>query len=359
VYSVLRDALSEIVVMACLPRLLLTMGDVAGIGPEIIARAWPELHALCQPVVIGDAGWMRRALKLTHTAADLQLMTNPAEANPDPTVVSLVQGSAVKLDAVVVGSVSAAAGKAAFDFLCRAIDDTLAGRADGIVTAPLHKEGLHEAGIPHPGHTEILAERTGTRCFGMMLYARGPQLPHGLGVVHVTLHMALRDVLGHLSTAAVKEKIELLNRMMRRLHGQEPRLAVAALNPHAGDGGLFGDEETRLLQPAIAAAQAEGIKISGPWPSDNLFVRARRGEFDGLVVMYHDQGHIPLKLLGGLHAVNISVGLPLVRTSVAHGTAYDIAGRGIADATSLIEAVRVAAKLAVNEAPASPGNKLK
>jgi 4-hydroxythreonine-4-phosphate dehydrogenase len=328
------------------PWLLLTMGDVAGIGPEIIARAWPELHEFCQPVVIGDADWLRRALQLTGSAAEVQLVASPGDAKPGAAVVPLIQGTAAKLEYVEAGKVSAAAGKAAYDFLCRAVDETLAGRAAGIVTAPLHKEGLHAAGVPHPGHTEILAERTGTAHFGMMLYARGAQLPHGLGVLHVTLHRALHDVFQEITTAAVLEKIRLLDKMMYRLCGRQPRLAVAALNPHAGDGGLFGDEETRILQPAVAAAQADAIVVSGPWPSDNLFVRARSGEFDGIVALYHDQGHIPMKLLGGLHAVNISVGLPLVRTSVAHGTAYDIAGQGVADATSLVEAVRVAARLA-------------
>ena len=320
------------------PRLLLTMGDVAGIGPEIIARAWPTLLDLCQPVVVGDAGWMSKALALTRSAAVVQIVGSPAEAEPTAEVVPLLQGSDVKLHDVQVGKVSAAVGRAAYDFLCLAIDETLASRAAGIVTAPLHKEALHAAGVPHPGHTEILAERTGTRQFGMMLYARGAQLPHGLGVVHTTLHMGLREVFQHLTSDAVLEKIGLLDRMMRRLSGRQPRLGVAALNPHAGDGGLFGDEEARILQPAIAIAQAEGIEVSGPWPSDTLFVRATRGEFDGIVAMYHDQGHIPLKLLGGLHAVNVSVGLPLVRTSVAHGTAFDIAWRGVADPISLIEA---------------------
>jgi 4-hydroxythreonine-4-phosphate dehydrogenase len=334
--------------MSQLPRLLVTMGDVAGIGPEIIARAWPALHAVCRPVVVGDAGWMQRALETTGTRAELQLVRQVGDALPAPRIVPLLAGSEQDLSGVEVGKVSAAAGRAAYDFLCRAIDETLAGQADGIVTAPLHKEGLHAAGVPHPGHTEILAERTGTREFGMMLYARSPQLPQGLGVVHVTLHMGLREVFGHLTSAAVLEKIRLLNGMMERLNGRPPRLGVAALNPHAGDGGLFGDEEARLLQPAVDAARAEGIAVTGPWPSDTLFVRATRGEFDGIIAMYHDQGHIPLKLLGGLHAVNITVGLPLVRTSVAHGTAYDIAGRGIADATSMIEAARVAAQLAIS-----------
>jgi 4-hydroxythreonine-4-phosphate dehydrogenase len=321
------------------------MGDVAGIGPEIIATAWPRLHEFCQPVVVGDATWMEKALRLTGSAARVQQMSDPREAAPATAVIPLLQGSSVKLDELEPGKVSAAAGKAAFDFLCRAIDETVAGRAAGIVTAPLHKEGLHAAGVRHPGHTEILAERTGTRQFAMMLYARGPQVPHGLAVVHVTLHMALRDVFGKVTTEAVLEKIRLLDRMLPGLCGSQPRLGVAALNPHAGDGGLFGDEEARILQPAIETARREGIAVSGPWPSDTLFVRARAGEFDGIVAMYHDQGHIPLKLLGGLHAVNVSLGLPLVRTSVAHGTAYDIAGRGVADPTSLVEAVRVASQL--------------
>jgi 4-hydroxythreonine-4-phosphate dehydrogenase len=236
--------------------------------------------------------------------------------------------------------VSAAAGQAAYDFLCHAIDDTLAGQADGIVTAPLHKEGLRGAGLPYPGHTEILAERTGTKAFAMLLYCEG------IAVAHVTLHMALRDVFRHLTTEAICEKVRLLDDMLRRLLGRRPRLGVAALNPHASDGGLFGDEEARLIRPAVERMSGEGIEVSGPWPSDTLFVRARRGGFDGIVAMYHDQGHIALKLLGPEHAVNISAGLPIVRTSVAHGTAYDIAGRGVADAGGLVEAARVAARLA-------------
>ena len=331
--------------MSVLPRLLLTMGDVAGIGPEIIARGWPALHELARPVVVGNANWLRQALRWTRIAAEVQAVRDVEEARPSPTVVPVLSGSDLNLEGVEVGKVSAVAGRAAYDFLCRAIDETMEGRADGIVTAPLHKEGLHAAGIAQPGHTEILAERTGTRHFGMMLYARSPQLPQGLGVVHVTLHMGLREVFPHITQGAVLEKIRLLDAMMRRLQSEPPRLAVAALNPHGSDGGLFGDEEARLLQPAVQAAQAEGIPVTGPWPSDTLFVRATRGEFDGIVAMYHDQGHIALKLLGGLYAVNITVGLPLVRTSVAHGTAYDIAGRGSADASSLIEATRVAARL--------------
>jgi 4-hydroxythreonine-4-phosphate dehydrogenase len=321
------------------PRLLITMGDVAGIGPEIIARAWPELRAFCHPVVVGDAGWLRRALDLIQSTAQVDSVAHLGDSQPTATVLPCLSGSDQDLSRVRAGEVHAAAGQAAYDFLCTAIDRTLADEADGIVTAPLHKEGLRAAGLSYPGHTEILAERTGTRRFAMMLYA------DGLGVAHVTLHMALRDVFHHLSTPAIVEKIQLLDGLMRRLLARRPRIGVAGLNPHASDGGLFGDEEATLIQPAVAEAAAAGIDVSGPWPSDTLFVRARRGEFDGVVAMYHDQGHIPFKLLGGLRAVNITLGLPLVRTSVAHGTAYDIAGRGVADATSLIEAARVAAWL--------------
>jgi 4-hydroxythreonine-4-phosphate dehydrogenase len=264
-----------------------------------------------------------------------------AEKAADDDSLFCLVGSPMTLEEVLPGRVSASAGRAAYDFLCTAIDRTLAGKADAIVTAPLHKEGLRAAGIAHPGHTEILAERTGVRHFAMVLYL------DGLAVAHVTLHMALRDVFRYLSAQAVFEKAKLLDEMQSLLLGRRPRIGVAALNPHAGDGGLFGNEEDQVIRPGVEAAQRAGILATGPWPCDTLFRRARGGEFDGVVAMYHDQGHIALKGLGGLRAVNISAGLPLVRTSVAHGTAYDIAGRGLADPTSLVEATRVAAQLVV------------
>jgi len=323
-----------------LPRLLITLGDVAGIGPEIIARAWPDLLAWCRPVVVGDPLWLRRGLELANSPGRVHLIGHPAEAEPKKDLLPCLPGSDQDLHAIQPGRVSAAAGRAAYDFLCRAIDWTLAGEADGIVTAPLHKEGLHAAGLPYPGHTEILAERTGVKEFAMVLAVGN------LAVAHVTLHMALRDVFRHLTPAAVLAKTRLLDGLLTQLLSRRPRIGVAALNPHASDGGLFGDEEATILAPAVQAAQREGLAASGPWPCDTLFVRARRGDFDGVVAMYHDQGHIALKLLGEGRAVNISVGLPIIRTSVAHGTAYDIAGRGRADASSLVEAARVAARLA-------------
>jgi 4-hydroxythreonine-4-phosphate dehydrogenase len=322
------------------PLLLVTMGDVAGIGPEIIARAWPQLHAVCRPVVVGDAGWMRRALALVGSSALVCSVRWPDEMESTPEQVPCLSATEQDLSQVQPGRVDAAAGRAAYDFLCAAIDWTKQGAADGIVTAPLHKEGLRAAGLTYPGHTEILAERTGTRAFAMLLYH------DGLAVAHVTLHMALRDVFRHLTAEAVLEKIRLLDAMLARLLDRRPRLGVAALNPHASDGGLFGEEEAAIIGPAVGAAAAQGVDVTGPWPCDTLFVRARGGEFDGIVAMYHDQGHIALKLLGGRRAVNISAGLPIVRTSVAHGTAYDIAGRAVADADGMVEAVRVAARLA-------------
>lgn len=324
------------------PRLLITLGDVAGIGPEVAAKAWTDLQAICRPIVIGDVDWLRRAASMKVVP-----IRTLDEAQPSPECMPCLQGTAQDLRGVALGAVSAAAGRAAYDFLCTAIDLTIAKQADGIVTLPLHKEGLHAAGLRYPGHTEILAERTGVKEFGMMLYAPpGPLVTTGIGVVHVTLHMALHDVFRHLTTAAVLEKIHLLQGVMAKLCGHAPRLVVAALNPHASDGGLFGNEEAKIIAPAVEAASREGIDVVGPLPSDTLFVQAQRGRFDGVVAMYHDQGHIALKLLTGLAAVNVTLGLPIVRTSVAHGTAYDIAGKNLADPQSLLEAARVAALLA-------------
>jgi 4-hydroxythreonine-4-phosphate dehydrogenase len=304
--------------------ILITMGDVAGIGPEIIARAWSELVQLAEPTVIGDPGSLERAKHSVGSRAEI----------------SCIAPSTADLSAVKVGEISAAAGQAAYDFLCDAIRRTLAGEAQAIVTCPLHKEGLHAAGVPFPGHTEILAARTGARRHAMLL--SGDRIT----VAHVTLHMALRDAVARLTTQGVRDAIELLDGIVPKLIGRRPRIAVAGLNPHAGDGGLFGDEEARIIAPAVANAHGVGIDVTGPLPADALWVRAAAGAFDAVVALYHDQGHIAMKMRSGLRAVNITAGLPFVRTSVAHGTAYDIAGKGVADPTSLIEASKVAVKLA-------------
>lgn len=321
------------------PLLLITLGDIAGVGPEIVVRAWTKLQNLCRPVIVGDLHWLKCAIELVELDAVIQPVESPTQASPTLECIPCISASSVDLSKIEPCRVSANAGRAAYDFLCAAIDLTLNQQAEGIVTLPLHKEGLHEAGLRYPGHTEILADRCGVKEHAMLLYV------NGLGVAHVTLHMALRDVFHHLTTEAVLEKCHLLNAMLSRLLDHQPRLAVAALNPHASDGGLFGDEEEIIIQPAVKQAQDEGLHISGPWPTDTLFTRASQGEFDGVVAMYHDQGHIALKLLGEWRAVNITAGLPLIRTSVAHGTAYDIAWQGKASIDSLIEATQVAVRL--------------
>ena len=318
------------------------MGDVAGIGPEIIAKAWPKLVAFATPVVIGDAEWLRQGVSLAATQATVQPIDSLNQAVATTSQIPCLNPSAARLDTVPVGRITAEGGKAAYDFLCFAIDATSAGLADAIVTCPLHKEGLHLAGVNFPGHTEILADRTGIRDFGMVLWG------DGIAVVHVTLHMALRKVFDQITTVAVTEKIRLLDGLLPRLLGRPARIGVAALNPHGSDGGLFGSEEADVIAPAVRQAAAGKINVSGPWPADTLFVRAHKGEFDGIVAMYHDEGHIAMKLRCGPRCVNITVGLPIIRTSVAHGTAYDIAGKGIADEGSLISAADVAAKLAAN-----------
>lgn len=327
--------------MSELPRLLITLGDVAGVGPEVVARAWPRLVEMCRPTVVGDPAWLAWAFDLAKVPARVVAAGQPAAVDAAP----CLRATEADLSRVRPGALSAEAGRAAYDFLIAAIDRTLAGEADGIVTAPLHKEALHLAGLKYPGHTEILADRTNSPHYAMVLYG------DGIAVAHVTLHMALRDAVARISEAGVVEKARLLHGLLPKLLGRPARIAVAALNPHASDGGLFGDEEAKVIAPAVARARAEGMDVAGPLPADTLFVRAHKGEFDGVVAMYHDEGHIAMKLRSGWRCVNITAGLPIVRTSVAHGTAFDIAGRGVADESSLIEAAKVAARLAAKEGP--------
>ncbi|HET6574845.1 MAG TPA: 4-hydroxythreonine-4-phosphate dehydrogenase PdxA [Fimbriiglobus sp.] len=334
------------------PTLLITLGDVAGIGPEIVARAWPNLRDYCTPVVVGDPGWVGQGCELVGVQAEpleYALIEDVPPDLPAGLIPVLNPLSGHDLSAIRSGTVSAEGGAAAYSYLTFAIDECLAGRADGIVTCPLHKEGLHAAGVHYPGHTEILADRTGAKSHAMLLYDE--ELP--LAVAHVTLHMALRDVFRHITKESVLDKVRLLHDIVPRLTGRPARIAVAALNPHASDGGLFGDEEQTVIAPAVEAARAEGIDAAGPIAADAVFLPHNRAKYDGVVAMVHDHGHIAMKLLGGRRAVNVTAGLPIVRTSVAHGTAYDIAGKGVADESSLVSAVRVAARLAARNNRAS------
>ena len=337
------------------PLIALTMGDVAGVGPEVIARAWgePAFWELARPVVVGSGKILERALALVGSKAKVQSITDPREAESSDSLVPCLEGTRVDLAGVADGTIDARAGRAAADFLTTAIDLALAGKVDAIATLPLNKESLHAAGVRHPGHTEILADRCGVHEHAMMLYLEPPLAcgPAGLGVIHATLHVALRQVFALLTKERVLGKIQLADQTLRPFTGgRPPRIAVAGLNPHAGENGLFGDEEQTIIGPAVEIARALGIDVQGPIPADTLFSRAIHGEFDGVIAMYHDQGHVALKTIGFDKAVNVTLGLPIIRTSVAHGTAFDIAWKGLAQTTSLIAATRVAARIVAGKA---------
>ena len=338
------------------PILAVTMGDPAGVGPEVIVKAWaePRVHAVSRPVVFGHPAILRKSVSLLggkQKVVELSDLAQVPEQTSEPeTLLCLPIGNDDLLE-VPVGTIDARTGQAAYDAIVCATDEALAGTVQGIVTAPLSKSALHAAGhTQYPGHTELLADRCGVDDFAMMLYLppdEVPACPAGLGVVHVTLHMALRDVFENLNTELVTAKCGLAERVMRDGFGlKSPRIGVCALNPHGGEDGLFGDEEIRLIAPAVAHAQTQGINATGPFPTDTLMGRAAGGEFDAVVAMYHDQGHIALKLLGMHRAVNITLGLPIVRTSVAHGTAFDRAWQGTAESSGMVAALLTAAKLA-------------
>ena len=332
------------------PLIAITMGDPAGIGPETIVGAWtdPTLHEYCRPVVVGHPEILRRAVRLLGVDAQVVEIDSPeATDSALHRICCLRSGSDDAVD-VPPGAIDARGGQAAYDALIVAAELALSGRVDAITTAPLHKAALWQAGHHYPGHTELLAELCGVDDFAMMLYlAPGPFIrgDAGLAIVHVTLHMALCDVFAALTTDAVLAKARLVSNVMRRIKGSPPCVGVCALNPHAGEEGLFGDEEARIIRPAVERGLAEGLDMHGPAPADTLISRACRGEFDAVVAMYHDQGHIAIKLLEMHRAVNVTLGLPIMRTSVAHGTAFDLAWQGRAECGGMVEAVRIASVL--------------
>ena len=305
------------------------MGDPAGVGPELCLRLLVDeyVREYCVPVVFGDAGILDRVAD--HLGWPQTDPRDVIDLNCEPA------------SGVEPGKVSAACGAAAYRYFTFAIDEALAGRVDAIATCPINKESLHAAGFPFPGHTEILATRTNAERSCMMLTS--PEITCSL----VTVHVGYREVPALLTTERILDTIELTAAAMERIRGQKPRLLVCGLNPHAGEHGLFGDrEEERFIVPAIEAARTKGIDVTGPLPPDTAFLPKYRKATDAYICMYHDQGLIPLKALAFEEAVNVTLGLPIVRTSVDHGTAFDIAWQGIADVSSLIHAVRLAAKLA-------------
>jgi 4-hydroxythreonine-4-phosphate dehydrogenase len=337
------------------PLVALTMGDCAGIGPEVLVQtaSHPAISDKCRLVAIGHPEVLLRAAELSGSDLRIEsVQTIEAARNASPECLPCFSPCADDVALVVPGQLDARAGQAAFDCLTTATRAALAGQIDGIVTAPLNKAALHAAGHIYPGHTEILAEICEVSAFGMMLYLPPSPLiqsPCGLGVVHSTLHTSIRSVPDLLETSVIADQVRLMDGFLHRIGCETPRVGVCALNPHAGEDGLFGDEERTIIAPAVEQCRQRGIQATGPIPADALLRRAVGGEFDGVVAMYHDQGHIALKLIGFERAVNITLGLPIVRTSPSHGTAFDIAwhaqGPGQVSAEGMIEATRMAVRL--------------
>ena len=324
------------------PRIGITMGDPASIGPEIVLKSLAvarPFHDQCLPVVIGDQRVLAATARHLGLSITLQPAANPDQMTSQAGVVNVIDLHNADPASFAVGAVSSIAGKASAEYVVRAAEMALENQLDAVVTAPINKEAINLGGFHYAGHTELLADLTGAQDVSMMLVSRK------LRVLHVSTHVSLKTAIERVTTARVLRVIQLAHRACIMLGIPQPRVAVAGLNPHAGESGLFGDEEAREITPAVEAACADGIEASGPWPGDTVFLQAVQGRFDVVIAMYHDQGHIPMKLLGFDEGVNVSIGLPIIRTSVDHGTAFDIAGQGIASENSLIAAIEVALQM--------------
>ena len=319
----------------------ITMGDPAGIGPEIIVKAILEydINKICRPVVIGDAEVIKKVLKTCRLRAEKKVIEKIASAPAGSGKIEIVDLHNIDVKGLKYGVPGKACGSAAVSYIKMAAGLALAKKIDAITTAPINKEIINAAGFQYPGHTELLAELAGTKDFGLMMVGGG------LRVILVTTHMALKDVFRNIKKDRVLRTIRLAHKAMGYFQTKAPRIAVAALNPHAGEGRLFGTEEWDEIMPAVIEARGEGLDVSDPLPADTLFHKAKERYYDIVVAMYHDQGLIPLKLLAFGKAVNVTVGLPFIRTSVDHGTAYDIAGKDCADPGSLIEAIKMAVEM--------------
>jgi 4-hydroxythreonine-4-phosphate dehydrogenase len=324
------------------PIIAITMGDASGVGPEIIVKALadPRVYHWSRPVVVGDARRLRKAIDITKAPVTVAVVDSPKSAAYNLGVIDCIDLDCVPED-LPFGNLSAVAGDAAYKFIEKAVLLAMDHRVDAICTAPLNKEALHAGGHNYPGHTEMLADLTGTEEVSMLLSAPN------LRVIHVTTHIGLIDMVAKINPGLVERTIRRGYDTLAKAGVPNPKIAVCGINPHAGEHGLFGyGEEEEKIAPGIEAARAAGIDAEGPLPADTAFFRAGRGDFDLVVAMYHDQGHAPVKVLGIENGVNITIGLPVIRTSVDHGTAFDIAGTGLADEASMIEALRQAADLA-------------
>jgi 4-hydroxythreonine-4-phosphate dehydrogenase len=327
------------------PLIAITMGDPAGIGPEIIAKVFDtgEVFSHCRPVIVGNAGVMKKIVEDLRLSVYMRTIGTIAEAVPASGKADVLHLANVDLAKHHWGRPNAASGKAVVEYVKLAAELAMSQMVDAIVTAPINKEMMNAAGFDYSGHTELLASLTNSTNYGMMFVGGG------LKLILVTIHHAISDLPRLITRDRVLRTIRLAQAAMQGFGIEKPRVGVAAFNPHASEGGLFGHEELNEILPAVLAARGEGINASDPLPADTLFFKARNNYFDIVVAMYHDQGLAPLKMLAFGNAVNVTVGLPIIRTSVDHGTAYDIAGKGCADPSSLLEAVKLAAQISKHQ----------
>lgn len=322
------------------------MGDPGGIGPEVIVKAYPDLNEISRPIVIGDADVIADAIEICDSSLSVEIVESVADVAVEPDRIPVVDLDMV--EELVRGEVRKEYGDASLAYIERAIELAKAGEIDAMTTAPINKQATKLAGSDYAGHTGMLADYTDTENYSMML------VEDKLRVTHVSTHVSLREACDLVTAENVLEIIRLTDAALQNLDIDSPSIGIAGLNPHASDGGLLGDEDNEEIVPAVEQAQEEGIDATGPESPDTVYVRAARGEFDCVVSMYHDQGHIPIKILGfaggdAVSGVNVTIGLPIIRTSVDHGTAFDIAGEGIASERSLVDAVEVAADMAAHD----------
>ena len=324
------------------PAIAITMGDPCGIGPEVVVKALadPRVYASCRPLVIGNTFAMRQAVQATGLPLGINETGDPVAAGRNPAVVDVVDIHNLNPEDITVGQISVPCGKAAMEWVTKAGELALAGIVDGIATAPLNKEAASLAGFQSIGHTELLQELAGAKTVPTMLLSKN------LRVVHLTTHRSLRVACDYVKQERILEFLQLTHDTFVKWGFPRPRLAAAGLNPHNSDGGLLGNEEAEEIAPAVNAARERGIDAVGPIPADSVFPQAIEGRYDVVLAMFHDQGHIPVKVYGFEESVTANLGLPFVRTSVDHGTAFDIAGQGIAQHVSMLESIRLAVELA-------------
>ncbi len=324
------------------PAIAITMGDPCGIGPEVVAKALsdPRVYLSCRPMVVGNSHVMKQALAVTGVGLKINEPGELSQAGLDPGVIDLVDIGNLNPEDITVGEINPTCGKAAMEWVTKAGELALAGTVDGLATAPLNKEAASLAGYTSIGHMELLQELSGAKTVATMLMAKN------LRVVHLTTHRSLRVACDYVKKDRILEYLRLTHESFVKWGFTKPSIAAAALNPHGSDGGLLGDEEAQEIAPAVAAAREEGINALGPVPADAVFHQAVENRYDVVLAMYHDQGHIPVKVYGFEESITANLGLPFVRTSVDHGTAFDIAGKGVASETSMLESIRLAVALA-------------